>query len=462
MGDIKGSDLSLHLNRGAQQTIGHRSISDGHKKEWNTHALGTYTIAGLPTGARALMRDAKYLLIGGGLASIRAAQQIRTLDANGSILIATDEALPPYDRPPLSKEYLAGAKTAADIVLESGEKLTADRIDCALAEAVTSLDTARKVATLAGGEEIRFEKALIATGGRPVRLDLPGAELAGIHYLRDAPDADALNADSKAGGKAIIIGGGFIGLEVAATLCKRGLDVTVIEALPRIWARFGNEDLSRYVQDYCVERGVKFLNNTLVGEFRGKDRVTGVVTSTGDVLDCDVVCIGVGIRPNVELAIEAGLEVDDGVAVDEHMRTSHPDIYAAGDVINYFDPVFGRRRRVEHWGHAEHSGQVAGRCMAGGSETYDLLSYVWSDIFDIHLEFAGDEHEHESQLRRGEIVDGAFMILYMKGGRVTAFFAINTPARDYSIVRRMISNKKDMSGREAQLSDTSVSLRTLL
>lgn len=407
------------------------------------------------------MREVKYLLIGGGLAAVRAAQQIRTLDADGSILLVSEEREQPYDRPPLSKEYLAGDKSLAEITLEGQDKLTEQGVEWALGTEVTALDAAAKTATLTGGEQVRFGKALIATGGRPVRLDLLGAELKGVHYLRTAADADGLNADAKAGGKAVIIGGGFIGLEVAATLRKRGLDVTVIEALPRIWARFGNEELSDYVASYCAARGVKFLYSTMVSEFRGEDRVTGVETSAGDVIECDLVCVGVGIRPNVELADAAGLHVDDGVVVDEHMRTSHPDIYAAGDVINYFDPVFGRRRRVEHWGHAEHSGQIAGRCMAGGSETYDLLSYVWSDIFDIHLEFAGDEHEHETQLRRGNPVDGAFMILYLKGGRVTAFFSINTPAREYSTVRRMIQNKKDVTGKEAALQDPTSNLRSI-
>ena len=408
------------------------------------------------------MREVKYLLIGGGLASIRAAQQIRGLDQEGSILIACDEALPPYDRPPLSKEYLRGDKATDALSLMSAQALTGDRIVCELSRAVVGFDASVKIATLAGGEEVRFEKALIATGGRPVHLDLAGAELRGIHYLRTAADADALGADVRPGCKAVVIGGGFIGLEVAATLRTRDVDVTVIEALPRIWARFGAEELSDYISRYCAERGVKFLVSSMVTEFRGEDRVTGVVTSNGDHLECDLVCIGVGIRPNVELAAAAGLEVDDGIIVDEHMRTSHPDIYAAGDVINYIDPIFNRRRRVEHWGHAEHSGQIAGRGMAGGSETYDLLSYVWSDIFDIHLEFAGDEHEHDSQLLRGDPADGSFMILYLKGGSVTAFFAINTPAREYSVIRRMIQRRTDVAGRETQLQDTSVSLRTLL
>ncbi|MGE3304308.1 MAG: NAD(P)/FAD-dependent oxidoreductase, partial [Hyphomonadaceae bacterium] len=301
-----------------------------------------------------------------------------------------------------------------------------------------------------------------ATGGRPVHLDLPGADLPGIHYLRTAADADAINADAKPGKKAVIIGGGFIGLETAATLRKRGVEVTVIEALPRVWQRFGSDVLSNFVTEYCKARGVKFLFSTLVSEFRGEGRVSAVVTTEEDEIPCDLVCVGVGIRPNVELATAAGLEVDNGIVVDAQMRTSNPDIYAAGDVINYFDPIFERRHRVEHWGHAEHSGQIAGRAMAGGTETYDLLSYVWSDIFDLHFEFAGDEHEYDNLLVRGDPAANEFMILYMKAGRVTAFFSCNTPAREYSMIRRMIQRKKDMSARVGELTDTKVSLRTLV
>jgi 3-phenylpropionate/trans-cinnamate dioxygenase ferredoxin reductase component len=408
------------------------------------------------------MREVNYLLIGGGLASMRAAQQIRALDPNASIHIACDEQLPPYDRPPLSKEYLRGEKRTGDLNLERPEAPVGGNIVCELSRAVTALDPTLKLATLCGGGEIRFQKALIATGGRPIRLDLPGSEMAGVHYLRTVKDADALIEDAQPGRKALMIGGGFIGLEVAATLRARGLEVTVVEALPRIWARFGSEELSDYISQYCIERGVKFLTSTLITEFRGEDRVTAAVTSIGDQIDCDLVCIGIGIRPNVELALAAGLEVDDGIVVDEHMRSSHPDIYAAGDVINYFDPISNRRRRVEHWGHAEHSGQVAGRCMAGGEAAYDLISYVWSDIFEIHLEFAGDEHAHDQQVWRGDPASRCFMIIYLQQGRVTSFFAINTPSREYSVIRRMIQKKTNVAGLEHQLQDPTVNLRSLL
>ncbi|HLF77729.1 MAG TPA: FAD-dependent oxidoreductase [Dehalococcoidia bacterium] len=408
------------------------------------------------------MRDVNYLIIGGGLASIRAARQIRKGDPDGSILVAGEEPDLPYDRPPLSKEFLAGDKTSEEILLEPHGALSDMRIEMALGQPAVRLDAAGMLALLSNGEQIHFERALIATGGRPIRLAVPGADLAGVHYLRTIADARAIAADATPGRKAVVVGGGFIGIEVAATLRKRGLDVTVLEALPRIWARFGNEDLSNFVQGYCQERGVQFLTGSAISELRGRDRVESVVTAAGKELPCDLVCIGVGIRPNVELATDAGLDVENGIVVDQGMRTSHPDIYAAGDVINYYDPISGRRRRVEHWGHAEYSGQIAGANMAGGAEVYNLLSYVWSDIFDLHLEFAGDEDQHDAALLRGDPKDGSFMILYVKDGKLTAFFAINAPPREFAGLRRLIQTHKDISGEEETLRNPQSNLRSLL
>ena len=410
-----------------------------------------------------MARDVKYLLIGGGMACFHAAKQARRADPEGSILIVSDEPLPPYDRPPLSKEYLRGEKTTEQIVYEPAEKLAEQQFELALGVRVESINPDRKEAVLSDGEIVRFEKAMIATGGRPIKLPVPGADLAGVHYLRTAAEAAAIGADAKAGGKAIVIGGGFIGLEVAASLVQMGVQTTVVEALPRIWARFADETLSTYFQDYCSAKGVTFLTNELVSELRGDGRVQAVVTKSGKVLECNLVCVGIGIVPNVELAQEAGLEVDNGIVVDELMRTSNPDIYAAGDVCNYFDPVFGKRRRVEHWGHAEYCGQIAGRNMTGTTTTADdFLTYVWSDIFDLHLESAGDESERDQVLLRGRMEDNHFTVLFLKEGVLTAYFAVNTDVREFSVFRRLIRGKKDMRGREADLQNPEFSARDLL
>ncbi len=404
----------------------------------------------------------KYLLIGGGLASSQAAKQIRASDPEGGITLVSEEPHPPYDRPPLSKEFLRGEKTAAELFYDPEQRLRDQRIDLALGVKVVGLDPSRKTATLSNGETVAFEKALIATGGRPVQLKTPGADLPGVHYLRTLEDSAAIASAAAADDRVVIIGAGFIGMEVAASLTQRGVQVTVVESQPHIWVRFADADLAAFFQEYCARKGVMFHTGETAAEIRGKERPTAVITRSGKELPCRFVCVGVGIIPNVEPARDAGLEVGNGIIVNEYLQTSHPDIYAAGDVANYPDPIFGKRRRVEHWGHAEYCGQLAGQNMAGARNPYDLLTYVWSDIFDLHLEFAGDESEHDRVLLRGRPQDRSFTVLYLKQNILRAYFAINTSAKEFPTFQRLIRNKKDLSGKEEQLRDPAFAVKTLL
>lgn len=408
------------------------------------------------------MKSARYLLIGAGVASSQAAKQLRRRDPEGSVALVGEEPHAPYDRPPLSKEFLRGEKAREKLFFDSEDALRQMGVQLALGVRVERLDAGRKVAILSSGEELAFEKALIATGGRPLRLNLPGDNLPGVHYLRTLDDSAAIRGEAAPGRRAVIIGGGFIGMELAASLTQLGVGVTVIEAQPHIWSRFTDATLAGFFQDYCTGKGVTFLTSEMVAEIRGNGRVSGVVTRSGKAIPCDFVCIGVGIAPNVELAQQAGLEVANGVVVNEYLRTSHPDIYAAGDVANYLDPVFGKRRRVEHWGHAEYCGQVAGLNMAGGGQKYGLLTYVWSDIFDLHLEFAGDESEHDEVLIRGRLEDRSFTVLYLKEKVLRAYFAINTDSREFPVLKRLIQRKTSLAGKEAQLADRSFNLRGLV
>lgn len=408
------------------------------------------------------MKSTKHLLIGGGLACGQAAKQLREVDPDSSIALVGEEPYVPYDRPPLSKEFLREEKPRDTLFFDPEPYFHEQGIDLVLGVAVRQLDLASKTATLVDGDTIAFEKALIATGGRPVRLKVPGGDLPGVHYLRTLDDSAAIAAEAGRGKRAVLIGAGFIGMEVAASLTQRGVHVTVIEAQPHIWPRFADATLAGFFQDYCAQRGVTFLTNDLVTEIRGKSRPTAVITRSGKELPCDFVCVAVGIVPNVELGREAGLTVENGVVVNEYLQSSHPDVYAAGDVANYVDPVFGKRRRVEHWGHAEYCGQLAGQNMAGARNRYDLLTYVWSDIFDLHLEFAGDESEQDQVLLRGRFEDRSFTVLYLKQHALTAYFAINTGAKEFPALQRLIRTKKDLTGKEAQLRDPTVAMKGLL
>lgn len=408
------------------------------------------------------MKTAKYLLIGGGLASGEAAKKIREKDPQGIILMVGDEPYVPYHRPHLSKEFLRG-EVAREKVFFDPEKFYQDhKIDLSLGVAVQKIDPARKTVHLADGEDISFEKALIATGGRPVRLNIPGSDLSNVFYLRTLDDSANISAQTRPGTKAVIIGAGFIGMEIAASLTRKGARATVIETQSHIWPRFADPTLAGFFQDYCTQKGVTFITNDVAAEIRGRGKASLVFTRAGRDLPCDVVCIGVGIVPNVEPAQEAGLEVKNGIIVDEYLRCSHPDIYAAGDVVNYPDPYFNKRRRVEHWGHAEYTGKLAGENMAGGKSSYDLLTYVWSDIFDLHLEFAGDESEHDEVLVRGRFQDQKFTVLYLKKNVLTAYFDVNGNSADFSVLQDLIRNKKDLSSKKSQIQDPEFALKGLL
>ncbi len=402
-----------------------------------------------------------YLLIGGGLASARAAKQLKSSEPGASISILSAEPHLPYDRPPLSKEFLRGEKSQQDILLEQESFYAEQGIKVLLGTRAVSLDAGLKVVSTEDGLQIEFEKALLATGGRPRRLSIPGAELEGVHYLRTVEDSKAIGKEGSRGRRGVIIGGGFIGMEVAASLTQLGAQVTVIEMAPYIWSRFLDESTASYFQRYYQAKGITILTNESVSSISGQGRVAKVETKSGQEIPCDFVCVGIGIELNDDLARVSGLEVDNGILVNESMQTSHPDIYAAGDIANYYDPIFGKRRRVEHWGHAEYTGQLAAENMAGAGKTYDLMTYVFSDIFDLHLEFAGDETEYENILIRGALEEDSFVVLYVKQNRLTAYLSVNTTPREFRPMQRLIRRKIDLSTNLDNLTDKSFDLRKL-
>lgn len=407
------------------------------------------------------MKETKHLLIGGGIASSQAAKMLAMKDPGAAVTLVTAEPHLPYDRPALSKELLRGEASADDIFYDPQSFFDEKNIEVLLGESVVGLDPDAHTAILSGGDTITYEKAFIATGGEPVRLQVPGADLEGVHYLRTLDDARAIAGNAGKGRRAVIVGAGFIGMEVAASLVTLGAEVTVVEAEPRIWPHFLDETLSGFVEDYCTARGICFVTGDFVDTFAGNDHVTGVRLASGTRIDCDFVCVGVGIAPRLDLAEAAGLEVDNGIVVDAFLRTSHPDVYAGGDIVDYPDPVFGRRR-VEHWGHAEYCGQVAGVNMAGAEQTYDLLSYVWSDVFDLHIEMAGDETERDRIVVRGDLESNSFTVLFLKDDRLRAYFAVNTDKRAFPPMQKLIRQNIDLSGQDAVLADPSSDLKALL
>jgi len=407
------------------------------------------------------MKEAQYLLIGGGLACSQAAKILRMKDPNGSIMLVSNEPQLPYDRPPLSKELLRGEKTPEQIVYDPQSFFDDKKIDVVLGQPVVELEPNKKNAMLESGDLIGFDKALLATGGDPITLDIPGASLNGVYYLRTMNHAAAIVTAAQTARHAVVVGAGFIGMEVAASLTQRRLEVTLVESLPYIWPGFLNKEFAGYLERYCSERGIKFVTGESVTAIKGSGRVQSVTIASGDEIRCDMVCVGIGIKPSVALAQQAGLEIDNGVIVNEYLQTSHHDVYAGGDIVNFPDPIFGKRRRIEHWGHAEYCGQLAGLNMTGARQKYDLLSYVWSDIFDLHIEFAGDEHECDRVLTRGNLGGPTFTVLYLKNDKLRAYFAVNTNSREFPKMQRLIRQGVDLAGKDTELQNPTFELKEL-
>jgi NADPH-dependent 2,4-dienoyl-CoA reductase/sulfur reductase-like enzyme len=414
------------------------------------------------------MKRYDYLLVGAGLASARAAKAIRQVDEDGSILIVGEEPHPPYDRPPLSKELLRGELSPEDIVSEASGFYKEQRVELQPSTRITALEADAGVAH-AAGETIGFERALIATGGEPRVPAIPGAGLAGVFTLRSSDDSVSIRTNAKAGDAAVVVGGGYIGLEVAASLAKLGLRVTLVEAAERVWPRFAPESLSEYASALLTDHGVSVLTDLSVESIEGEaGRVSSVRLSDGRSLPTSLCVLAVGIVPRIDLAESAGISVDDGVVVDEYLRSSVGTVYAAGDIAMVPDPIFERSRRVEHYGQAEYTGLTAGFNMAvsrtgkGEMRRYELLTYVWTDVFDMHLESAGDPSAAEQWITRGDTSGGSFYQFGLAGGRLRCFFAVNRDDSEFSPLHILIRTKRDLSGKLEELADPAVVFRDLL
>lgn len=408
------------------------------------------------------MKTCKYLIIGAGLGGHQAAAGIRKLDKQGEVLLVGQEPRRPYHRPPLTKEYMQGKKPMEKAFCEGADFYAANGIELLTSRSVSQLDAAGKLARLDNDLEVRFQKCIYATGGRPVQLDIPGADHPGVFYFRTMDDASAVSAAANSASGVAVVGGGFIGMELASSLTQRGRQVHIIDSGPYVWRRFADRQLSEYAMNYCAARGVKFHTGQRAEEVRlSGGKTVGLATSTGEQIDADLVIIAAGIVPNVELARQAGLACENGVMVNDRMQSSHADIYAVGDVANYPDPFFNKRRRVEHWGQADYTGDLAGRNAAGAQEPYNLLSYIWSDIFDLHLEFAGMEFDYDRLLVRGQIEENRFALLHLKQDHLTAYYSVNLAKAEYQAMGKLIEKQVDLSGRETELANPAFTLEEL-
>ena len=376
----------------------------------------------------------------------------------------TSDRYYPYDRPPLSKDYLKGKIDKEMLFFEPEDFYKRDNLEVILKKKVEKIDTEDKVAILEDGDNISFNKALIATGGSPRKLGINGENLRGVHYLRTLDDADGIKSEISKGKNAVIIGGGFIGIEVSSSLTMLGVRTTVIEVMPYIWSTFVDEKISNFIQKYFETKGVQFILNESVKEIEGDERVKAVVLNSGKKLNADFVVIAVGIKPNVEIAQQSGINVNNGIVVNEYLQTNHPDIYAAGDVANILDPISGKRRRIEHWNNAEYSGKLAARNMLGRNESYNFISSIWSDIFDLHIESAGDTRDYDEYVIRGkfQLEKPKFSVIYIKGGVVKGYLAINRNVKELVSLNKLVQKGVNVSNKRDMLVDENFDLQKLL
>ena len=369
-----------------------------------------------------------YVIVGASMAGAHAAQALRDEGFSGRVVLIGAEGERPYERPPLSKGYLLG-KDARDSIFVHAEGWYGEHdVDLRLGATVTSIDRSGHRVALADGEAVPYDRLLIATGASPRRLNIPGADLDNVLYLRTVGDSERLAEALRGGGQVVIAGAGWIGLETAAAARENGCEVTVIEPEPGVLHRSLGPELGEVFADLHRSPGVTFRFGEGLSELAGSDgAVTGAITSVGEELPARVVIIAVGVAPNVGLAADAGLDVDNGILVDETLRASDPDIYAAGDVANAFNTLLGRRIRVEHWGNALASGPIAARAMMGKDVSYDWVPYFFSDQYDLGMETAGlpDPGTYDEIVYRGDRTSGEFIAFWLSEGAVIAGMNVN-------------------------------------
>ncbi len=396
------------------------------------------------------------VIVGAGHAAGQAAASLRQEGYEDEIIIIGDEAHVPYQRPPLSKAYLSGEQGIERVYLRP-EKFYVDKnVTVKTDTAVTAIDTDVKTVTTDAGETIAYEHLLIATGGRPRKLSIPGSDLGRIHYLRTIADVDAIRDDFAEGKKLVIVGGGYIGLEVASVAVKYGLEVHVLEMEERILQRVTTPEMSAYYHQLHSGRGVHLHTSTTVSGFSGEGTVSAV--ECGDEsFPADLVIVGIGILPNTEVAEAAGITCDNGIVVDDHCRTSAPDVYSAGDCTNHPNPLLDRRLRLESVPNAMEQARVVAANMTGGDKVYASIPWFWSDQYELKLQMVGFSADGDSQVVRGDMDANEFAVFYLKDGKVVAADAVNSP-KEFMICKQLIGKAVDADA----LADPESDLKALL
>ncbi|WP_439641915.1 NAD(P)/FAD-dependent oxidoreductase [Nevskia sp.] len=398
------------------------------------------------------------VIVGGGQAACQAAVSLRQEGYAGRIVMIGDEAVLPYQRPPLSKAYLAGQLAVERLFLRPPAFYEQQKIEVQLGRTASRIDVIGRQVELDNGERIDFDQLVLATGGRPRKLACPGAEHSRLFYLRDVRDVAAIQAQLKPGARIALVGGGYIGLEIAAVARKLGLDVTVLEAAPSLLARVTCPQVANFYQREHEAHGVKIRCGVMVNGIAGDESHPAVLTADGQRIEADFIVAGIGLLPNVELAMAAGLVCDNGIIVDDECRTSVPGVYAAGDCAQHPSAVYHTRLRLESVPNAIEQGKTTAAAICGKSKPYRQVPWFWSDQYDIKLQTAGLNRGYDEVVIRGAPESRSFAAWYLRDGRLLAVDAINRPA-EFTLAKSWIAEGLHIPSE--RLSDETIAVKSL-
>jgi len=411
--------------------------------------------------AIASVRDAfveKVVIAGAGHAAGQVVATLKQKKFAGQIVLLGDENWYPYQRPPLSKKFLAGELPAERLYIKPPGFYEEENIVVRLGTRVSAIDRATHTVQTDSGEDFVYDKLILALGSKPRRIGVPGADLAGVHYLRDIDDVTGIRESMLPGGNITIIGAGYIGLEVAAVTRKLGMNVTVIELADRVMSRVVSPQMSEYYEQQHRKQGVKLLLSTGVESIGGEQSVQSVQTIGAGSIRADLVVVGIGIVPNTEIAVAAGLEIDDGIKVDDRCFTSDPDILAVGDCTSHPNGILGRRLRLESVHNALEQAKTAASNILGDDIRYSQVPWFWSDQYDLKLQIAGLSQGYDETVLRGDRENQSFACLYLREGALIAIDAVNSP-RDFVQAKQLIAERRTIDS--VLLRDTSVQLKDM-
>jgi NADPH-dependent 2,4-dienoyl-CoA reductase/sulfur reductase-like enzyme len=386
----------------------------------------------------------KHVVLGGGMVAGYLAKEY--VEGGGRsedlAIISADNALP-YERPPLSKSFLAGKDTEEAVLISQPDFYAKHGIDVKLNTGIESIDAQRKRLRTQSGEEFAFEKLVFATGAQVRKLDVPGASPENVLYLRSLADSKRIRERAANAKKAVVIGGGFIAMEVSSVLAARDIETTMLIRDDRLWKAFFTPEMSAFFRKYYLEHGCRIMTQAAIASI---ERESSARLTTGESVSFDLLVAGIGVEPVTDLAARAGLNTDNGVVVNEFLETDHPDIMAAGDVANYPDAIFGnKRRRVEHWDNAVSQGQHVARVLLGRREAFVHVPYLFSDVFDLSYEFWGDPVEADHIVHRGDLQTSSFSVWWLSRNTLVAAFTMNRPDEERELAPELIRSKRNVS-----------------